>query len=588
MNKIPLLLSPAGSPAALKAAIDAGADEVYLGGSAFNARINASNFDKDALIKAGRLCRSSSVNMHITLNTLIYDKEFKSVLEYVDFLANDVRPDALIVQDLGLACALRERFPSLALHASTQMRIHSSLDAEYLKRLGFTRAVLARELPREDIRAFAQTGLETEIFVHGAICVSESGGCLMSAVIGNRSGNRGECAQPCRLPYRSENRYPLSLKDMCLASHITEIADCGVTSLKIEGRMKAPDYVGAVTSVYRRLLDEGRNASGEELKYLARVFSRSGFTDGYFVSRISRDMFGIRSEADKQKSASIGYRTVKTEKRAPAPKTAVNPECILPERDAEKALHPAKQKGMVMRFEGRLPSDKLLSEIAPLAARIDIPLASCTDKRFLPYAEKISAIIPRTAFLSEREAVIAQIEKAKEFGIKNATISSLNHITLCEGMFLHGDYALNVFNRETLKLFENYSLSSVMLSPESDGKFARGSQCALEYLGYGRMPLMYTRTCIIANISGCKNKEKCVSSLIDRTGASFPIISGHSHTNIIYNSLPTYRLDKKSELKKAGVGLLTLLFTDESEARINEVVALASSGEKPKFEYTRR
>ena len=587
MKQTPLLLAPAGSPAALKAAIDAGADEVYLGGSAFNARINANNFDREALIKAGRLCRNANVGMHITLNTLIYDREFRSVLDYIAFLASDVRPDALIVQDLGLVSLIRRAFPEIAIHASTQMRIHSHLDADYLKSLGFTRAVLARELPLEDIRAFADTGLETEIFVHGAICVSESGGCLMSSVIGNRSGNRGECAQPCRLPYKGENRFPLSLKDMCLASHLREIADAGVKSLKIEGRMKAPDYVGAVTSVYRRLLDEGRNASGEELKYLAKIFSRSGFTDGYFVSRIGRDMFGIRSEADKQNSISVSGSVKKAEKRPPRERPAV-PPAVFPERDESRTLHPSKQKGLVLRFEGRLPSEAFLKRQADMAARIDVPLASVTDKRFLPYVDKLSAIIPRSVFLNELESVKALIDEAKKLGVKQATVSSFNHLTLCDGMYLHGDYAFNVVNRETLALLENYSLSSVMLSPETDGRLARGSKCALEYIGYGRTPLMYTRTCIIANINGCKHKERCISELVDRTGAAFPVISGHSHTNVVYNSLPGYRLDKKSELKKAGVGLLTLLFTDESENRMDEIIALATSNEKPQFKYTRR
>ena len=587
MNKTPRLLAPAGSMAALKAAIAAGADEVYLGGSAFNARINASNFDNAALVKAGRLCKSAGVGMHITLNTLIYDREFKSVLEYVDFLANEVEPDALIVQDLGLVSAIRRKFPSLALHASTQMRIHSYLDAEYLKSLGFTRAVLARELPREDIEKFAESGLETEIFVHGAICVSESGGCLMSSVIGNRSGNRGECAQPCRLPYKAQNKYPLSVKDMCLASHIKELIESGVKSLKIEGRMKAPDYVGSVVSVYRRLLDEGRNASGAELKYLADVFSRSGFTDAYFTSRIGGDMFGVRREEDKKRSGSI-TAPIKNRFSQREREIVPIPPFNMPQRDEEKTLHPALQKGLVLRFEGRMPSEAILGKYAEAAARIDIPLAYCKDKRFAPYAEKISAIIPRSVFLKELDTVRAQIADAKAMGIKNATVSSFNHLTLCEGMYLHGDYAFNVFNRETLFMLENYSLSSVMLSPETDGKLARGSRCALEYIGYGRTPLMYTRTCIIANINGCKKQSRCIASLTDRTGAEFPVISGHSHTNTVYNSLPTYRLDKKSELKKAGVGLMTLLFTIETEKQIAEIIELAISGDKPKFEYTRR
>ncbi len=585
---MPYLLAPAGSPQALKAAIDAGADEVYLGGNAFNARINASNFDNDALVRAGKLCRSANVGLHITLNTLVFDREFKAVIDYVRFLAESVRPDALIVQDLGLASVLRQEFPSLALHASTQMRIHSADDAVYLKQLGFTRAVVARELPKEDIAEFVKTGLETEIFVHGAICVSESGGCLMSSVIGNRSGNRGECAQPCRLPYKGNNRYPLSLKDMCLASHIKEISDIGVTSLKIEGRMKSPDYVSAVTSIYRKLIDENRNATPNEMKILSDVFSRSGFTDGYFVSKITPDMFGIRREEDKRLSDKSIYR-VPEYKRRPERVDAVTPSpMILPERNEEKTLDPKLQRGFVLRFEGRLPSDELLSKYADSAARIDIPLSDCTDKRFAKYYDKISVVLPRSVFGKEMNEVKKQIKTAYELGIRNATVSSLYNIGLCEGFYLHSDYAFNTVNRETLSLLEKYSFSSVMLSPETDGRFARGSRCALEYIGYGRTPLMYTRTCIIRNISGCKNKNKCFSSLVDRTGAAFPVISAPNHTNIIYNSLPAYRLDRKNELKKCGVGLITLMFTDETVAKMDEIISLALENRKPDFPYTRR
>lgn len=587
---MPKLLAPAGSMQALKAAINAGADEVYLGGSSFNARINACNFGKEELIKAAKLCRNANVEMHITLNTLVFDKELNSALEYVNFLANDVRPNALIIQDLGLVKAIRENFKDLpiALHASTQMRIHSYLDAEYLKGLGFSRAVIARELPKEDIKAFADTGLETEIFVHGAICVSESGGCLMSSVIGNRSGNRGECAQPCRLPYKCGEKYPLSLKDMCLAGHIKEIAESGVTSLKIEGRMKSPEYVGAVTAVYRKLLDENRNANSKEIKALSDIFSRSGFTDGYFTGKISKAMFGVRTEADKKKSETAKFTYPIAEKRKNAPETPLPDSIIMPTRNEEKTLHPAKQKGCVLRFEGKLPSDRLLAKYADTAARIDLPLWACGDKRLAKYADKISAILPRSIFLSELNTVKAQIKAAKDLGIKQATISALYQKDLCEGMYIHGDYGFNIVNRKSLEMLEDYSFSSVMLSPETDGKFPKGSKCALEYIGYGRTPLMYTRTCIIQNITGCQNKKHCHATLKDRTGAEFPVISGNSHTNIIYNSLPAYRLDKKSELKKCGIGLITLLFTTESESQIEEIILLYQSKEKPKFQYTRR
>ena len=585
---MPYILAPAGSPQALKSAIDAGADEVYLGGNSFNARINASNFDNDALIRAGKLCRGANVGLHITLNTLIYDREFKSVLDYVRFLAESVRPDALIVQDLGLASVLRQEFPTLALHASTQMRIHSSRDAEYLKNLGFTRAVIARELPREDIAEFVKTGLETEIFVHGAICVSESGGCLMSSVIGNRSGNRGECAQPCRLPYKGNNRYPLSLKDMCLAGHIKEISDIGVTSLKIEGRMKSPDYVGAVTSIYRRLIDENRNATPNEIKILSDIFSRSGFTDGYYLSKITPDMFGVRREEDKRLSDKTVYRIPDYKKRPEREKSVVPPSAVLPERDEERVLSPKFQRGFVLRFEGRLPSEELLSKYYDSVARIDIPLENCADNRFAKYIDKLSVVLPRSVFGKELDNVKKQIKTAYDLGIRHATVSSLYHTDLCEGFFLHSDYAFNTVNRETLSLLENYSFSSVMLSPETDGKFVKGSKCALEYIGYGRTPLMYTRTCIIRNISGCKNKNKCFDTLTDRTGAEFPVISAPNHTNIIYNSLPAYRLDKKSELKKCGVGLITLMFTDETVSRMDEIISLALENKKPDFQYTRR
>ncbi len=585
---MPMLLAPAGSPAALKAAINAGCDEVYLGGNAFNARINASNFDKGALIKAGELCRDANVGLHITLNTLIYDKEFRSVSEYVRFLDENVGPSALIVQDLGLAARIRQEFPSLCLHASTQMRIHSYEDAKYLKELGFTRAVIARELPKEDIKAFADTGLETEIFVHGAICVSESGGCLMSSVIGNRSGNRGECAQPCRLPYKGGCTYPLSVKDMCLAGHITDIIDCGVTSLKIEGRMKSPEYVGAVTSVYRRLIDERRNATPDEIRFLTGVFSRSGFTDGYFVSKINKDMFGVRTDADKRLSERTEIKVKTAQRRIATPEAVTPSPIVLPVRDEGITLHPAKQKGFVLRFEGRLPSDEFLKKHAPKAARIDVPLRYFADERLSPYKEKLSVVMPRSVFKKELPTVKRLLSDAYEYGIRNATICSLYHIDLCKGFFLHGDYAFNVVNRDTLALLEGYSLSSVMLSPETDGSFARGSKCALEYIGYGRTPLMYTRTCIIKNLGRCQGRDACFARLTDRTNASFPIIGAPNHTNVIYNSLPAYRLDRRAELKKSGVGLLTLMFTDESERQMEEVISLYETKQKPSFAYTRR
>lgn len=307
-NKTPELLAPAGSPEALDAAIAAGADAVYFGGASFNARIGAKNFDGGALSDAVRKCRSFGIKTNITLNTLILDREIDGVLRYVETLYN-LGADALIVADLGAARLIRRYFPELDLHASTQVSGHNVPAAIELAKLGFTRMVAARELPLADIAAICRNSpIETELFIHGAICVSQSGQCLASSLIGGRSGNRGECAQPCRLPYKCEgckkDSYALSLKDLCLAGHMTELLTLGAASFKIEGRMKSPGYVYGVTSIYRRLLDERRNADESEISELRALFSRSGFTDGYFVSKPGRDMLGVRTDADKALSAS--------------------------------------------------------------------------------------------------------------------------------------------------------------------------------------------------------------------------------------------------------------------------------------------
>lgn len=583
---MPSLLSPAGSMPALRAAVDAGADEVYLGGPVFNARMNAGNFDRETLVSAASLCRRNGVRLHITLNTLIRDREFASAMEYVGFLAREVRPDAIIIQDLGLAAQIRREYPSLALHASTQLRIHSYLDAEFLKDFGFTRAVLARELPEEDIKAFAAAVPETEIFVHGALCVSESGGCLMSSVIGGRSGNRGECAQPCRLP--CGNGYALSLKDLCLADRMDSVLESGVTSLKIEGRMKSPDYVYAVTSVYRRLIDEHRNATEKELRFLADVFSRGGFTSGYYDGRIDDSMFGFRSERDKKRTAAV------TVTRAPAYPPRALPPCPLPggfnlpERDSGSCFPAKLQQGIVARFEYGLPSAALLRDIADKCVRIDVPLYAAAAAAGAGCAERISAVLPRSIFVHELPEVKRQLAAALSAGVRHATVSGLYQAKLCAGFFLHGDYSLNVYNRKTLETLDNYSFSSLMLSPETEGTFARSSRCALEYIVYGRTPLMYTRVCILRSQGRCGGEPPCRGALSDRSGARFPVIGAPNHTNTIYNSLPGYRADRASELKKHGVGLLTLLFTNETERDIKHILSLASAGKKADFEYTRR
>lgn len=292
------ILAPAGSPDAVRAAVRCGANAVYLGGKAFNARRSAANFTDDELLEAVQYCHARAVKVYMTLNTLVGDGEIKSAYKAVECACN-VNADALILQDIGLVRAVREIAPDMPMHASTQMSVQSIDGVRRLEQMGFCRVVLPRELSYEEIRLIAESSdMELELFVHGALCMSVSGQCLMSAVIGSRSGNRGLCAQPCRLPFglKKGDGHFLSLKDLSLVSELPELACAGIASFKIEGRMKRPEYVAAAVTACRESLCGA--LSPEISESLRAVFSRSGFTKGYFEGRIDTDMFGIRRKED--------------------------------------------------------------------------------------------------------------------------------------------------------------------------------------------------------------------------------------------------------------------------------------------------
>ena len=295
------LLAPAGSMEALRAAVCNGADAVYLGAGTFNARMNARNFSAADLQEAVVYCHVRGVKVHLTLNTLVLDREMPRAAELIR-LAASCGVDAFIVQDLGMVSLCRQLAPDVPIHASTQMSIHSLEGVMEAAALGCSRVVLARELPAEEIAHICKKSpVEIEVFVHGALCMCYSGQCYLSSVIGRRSGNRGQCAQPCRLPYgygRFEStRYPLSLKDNCLAGELDELRRMGVASIKIEGRMKRPEYVAIVTRAYRTVLNGGK-LMPSDLRELETAFSRQGFTDGYFRGQTGSDMFGRRQEGE--------------------------------------------------------------------------------------------------------------------------------------------------------------------------------------------------------------------------------------------------------------------------------------------------
>lgn len=294
--KKPEVLAPCGSAEALLAAVRSGADAVYFGAGDFNARRNADNFGGDAFLAAVKQCRSHGVRFHVTLNTLVSDNQLTALQETVR-RACETAADALILQDLGVLRLVRQMCPDMEKHASTQMSVGTRAGLELLRSRGFTRAVLPRELSESEIAALCKDKpLELEMFVHGALCMCVSGQCLLSAMLGSRSGNRGLCAQPCRLAFAAENGtgYDLSLKDLSLLENAEALSRLGIDSFKIEGRMKRPEYVAAAVTSCKSAL--AGTYTEQQKTELSALFSRSGFTEGYFKNSLGREMFGTRQK----------------------------------------------------------------------------------------------------------------------------------------------------------------------------------------------------------------------------------------------------------------------------------------------------
>lgn len=291
------ILAPAGSMESLIAGVRSGANAVYLGGKLFNARRNAGNFDNKELYDAVKYCHSHGVKIYLTLNIVISDDEFEQMYNEVKY-ALSIGVDAFIVQDIGAAKFIKKHFPQAKLHGSTQMSIMTVNGVKYAEEMGFSRVVLAREMTAEEIREIREnTDIELEMFVHGALCMCVSGQCYLSSMIGSRSGNRGLCAQPCRLPFTAKgnkSETALSLKDLSLIEDL-ELLD-GINSLKIEGRMKRPEYVSAVVTAMKNAID-GKYSAADKFT-LRSIFSRSGFTDGYLKNKLGKDMFGSRQKED--------------------------------------------------------------------------------------------------------------------------------------------------------------------------------------------------------------------------------------------------------------------------------------------------
>lgn len=412
MKNKPEILAPAGSEESVTAAVRSGADAVYMGAKAFNARIKAENFSYEKLKWAIDYCHARNVRVHITMNTLIYDEEIPAALEQIKEICA-LGADAVIVQDLGVAALLKKTAPELERHASTQMSVQTLSGVKMLKNMGYSRVVLPRELSENEIAAIKNgSEIEIEIFVHGALCMCVSGQCYMSSMFGSRSGNRGLCAQPCRLPFgvQGGTGNDLSLKDLSLIPNMSEIVSLGIDSLKIEGRMKRPEYVSAAVTAVKTAIDG--EVPEEMLSKLRAVFSRSGFTKGYFESKLGRAMFGIRQKEDVSAATTSVLKELASGYEKEKPVIPVEFYLSVIEREPVSLSASAMGK-RVFVYSDYIPEKALTKPLTKenLTARI----SKCGGTQF--YAESVEIdldeglIVPASVINNLRREALSELEK---------------------------------------------------------------------------------------------------------------------------------------------------------------------------------
>lgn len=645
-QRLPELLAPAGSFDALLAAVAAGADAVYLGTDRFNARAFAENFGEGGLRRAVRYAHAQGVRVHVTLNTLLGDRDLPDFLRTAEEVT-EAGADAAIVADLGAISLLRRYFPELPLHASTQAAVHSAIGAQALCRLGVCRVVAARECSADDLRAMVeQSDPEIEMFVHGALCVSHSGQCLFSSMVGGRSGNLGQCAQPCRLGYRHETEagkppddapksgtpreasgFPLSLRDLSLAGQIPAIVASGVASLKIEGRMKSPDYVFGVTRIYRRLLDEGRAATKEEEDTLRRLFSRGGFTDAYYTGSVLQvPMGGVRSDADKadsRRAAGLPLAAWREEaERTLAAKEGATDQGAIPQHSSganrSSAAAPAERTptqtvsgadntataaadspaslkirsvGSPQSADAALPPVTALflraeqwNAVAALRAgrqnkgdillpdRCYLPLWQLPRAKTLPDGIALPPVIPDR----ETEGLRRALRAAADRGIRYALCGNVGSVALAReyGFWVQGDFRCNILNAPAAEAWRALGVDDCMVSPEATLPQARDLHLRVPV--YGRIPLMLLERCVTRLTAGCRGCDN--TALVDRRGARFPLMREWQHRCLLLNSLPTYMGDRRAELARAGLSLFHLMFTTESPDECIAVLRALGAG----------
>ncbi len=661
MSRAPELLAPAGSPEALRAAVQSGADAVYLGWGNFNARRGARNFSDEEFAEALVYCHARGVRVFLTLNTLLTDQELPQALAAAA-AASRLGVDAVLVQDWGLLDLLRQSLPDLPLHASTQMSVFTSGGAREACGDGCERVVIARECSAEDTAEIIRScPAEIEVFGHGALCMCYSGQCAMSTVLGGRSGNRGRCAQPCRLPYGvnapARQDHPLSLKDSCLAGELGSMAAMGVACVKLEGRMKRPEYVAVVTSIYARLLAEGRGPTAAEQKDLEAAFSRSGFTDWYWRGERGAGMFGTRPEnapgpkelfaAAKAAYEKDALRTVPVDfactvragapcslaaadgdghavtVSGPAPEPARNRPLTAEELSARlrktggtayscrevsveldedlslpaSAVNALRREALAALTEERTrppvrreltppppPEDACgadsprwtvsvasLAQLSPALlalkpARVYVPLELLAPLSALPEGEtEWCAVLPRVWRDRDEARLREWLAHARSLGASGALAGNIGHLPLLRdsGLYIYGDFGLNVFNSRSLEYLRRKGLRSACVSFELRFSQIRDLRKPLpaEAVVYGRLPLMITENCLVQNGGECRCGQPNV--LRDRTGAAFPLLPAYGCRTEIQNDRPLWLADLP-DYRRLGLQYARLRFTTET------------------------
>lgn len=633
------LLAPAGSAEALRAAVQSGADAVYIGGKSFGARQSAENFTDDEIKTWSDYCHLYGVDVHVTVNTLVKERELHDLQSYVKRL-NNAGVDALIVQDLGAAEIIKNTCPDLTLHASTQMSVTTPEEVRELEKLGFKRVVLARELCASEIENICQnTSLEIEVFVHGAICMCYSGKCLMSSILGGRSGNRGRCAQPCRLMYSlveghktEAEGYLLSPKDMALINDLDMLKKIGVKSLKIEGRLKRAEYVSSVVGVYRKYLDmlyngDTKTASEQDMQILTDAFSRSGFTNGYIKNKLGADMMSHKSPSgtgDTKYTNEAKARAAEGANMRKIPITVMGTlkqnsplEVVMYDREgrcgyAAGTLNSESAKNVPLSRE-RLEEQLLKLGGTPFVCD-DISVA--TENGITIPVKEINAVRRAAADALSDDRKRRETGRVTGYEIPSVTRRARQKIEITAAVMTEEQRraaidagadnivtfepflgTLNVFNSRSAEYFGKNE--TVILSPELNlheiRELLQNTDADAEIIAYGHLPLMIMKNCPVKAANHCQNGSN-IYKLRDRKKEEFPIVcvgkSGGCKA-LLLNSKPVYMADKVQDLINLQINGIRLIFTVENFSQCGKIIdeyKRALSGEQienPMNDFTR-